>query len=63
MSKLNLFGSMIKLLYPPHSTAGDAALLAALDRNTAASQELTRRAANVDRALANIQEAAEGLFS
>lgn len=62
MSHLSLLTSMLRLLYPPHSTTADDDLIAAIERNTAATRELSERAGNVDRALANIHDAAEGLF-
>lgn len=58
-----LLGSMLRLLYPPRSSKEDAKLVEALERNTAATQELSDRAAGVERALANIQDATKGLFA
>jgi hypothetical protein len=58
-----LWGSMMRLMHPPQASMDDLALIEALDRNTAATVELTEKAANIDRALSNIQEAAGGLFA
>lgn len=63
MRTFPLFGSMLRLMFPPQSTKDDELLLEAIARNTAVSKELSERAANVDRALSNIGEACEGLFA
>lgn len=60
---LRLFGAMFALMFPPRASADDVALLAAVERNTAASKDVVEKAANIERALGNIQEAGEGLFA
>jgi hypothetical protein len=57
-----LFGCMLRLLHPPQSTADDQALLDAIERNMSAGDEVVEKARNIDRAMANIRDAGEGLF-
>lgn len=58
-----LFGCMLRLMFPPQSSAGDTVLVEAINRNTCATNEVLEKAGKIDRALANIHEATEGLFA
>ena len=61
--RISLLASMLRLVYPPRSTKADQELVAALERHNAATRAVNEKAKVVDRALANIAEAADGLFT
>ena len=57
-----LFAAMLGLLYPPRASAIDQELVEAVNRNTAAACDVVAKAAKIDRAMQDIEEATEGLF-